>query len=634
MTARIIPTLFLLLCSLCSFAQDEELLKASTIPLELKQNANAVVRYNNIDINVKAYNKFTYKNKRAVTIFNSNGDSKHGAAMGYDEKINIKKLEAKIFDANGNELKKIKKSDFQDVSAVDNISLYTDSRLKYLDYTPVGYPYTVVFDMEVEYNSTAFIPWWRPIEGFYISTQNTYYKITNESNVEVKLKASNFESYDIKKLDDFYYSASNLSALESESYSPPFNTYTPRLRAALLEFDMEGVKGENTDWKNFGKWVNDKLLHDTQELPLALKEEVSALAANAKTNIEKAKIVYEYLQNKTRYISVQVGIGGWKPMDATDVDRLGYGDCKGLTNYTKAMLDNLGVESYYTLIYGGRDIRSIDKDFSGVEGNHAILAVPDGDNYVWLECTSQTTPFGYNAGFTDDRDALIITPEGGQIVHTKMYNTEDNLKETTANISIDAKGGIAGDVAIKSAGYQYRFHQGIESKASKDQTLHYKEYWGNINNLDVVSMDFKDDKDAIIYDEAISISAKDYATKSGTRLLLQPNMFNKVTNIPTRYSDRKHDVEIDRGYKDIDEYIMSIDPSLMVEALSDPVNIKTKFGSYSMSIEKTTDNKLIYKRTYILNKGYYPKTDYAAFRKFQRTVVKYDKSKIVLTAKT
>ena len=53
--------------------------------------------------------------------------------------------------------------------------------------------------------------------------------------------------------------------------------------------------------------------------------------------IEKAKIVYKYMQEKTRYISVQVGIGGFKPMLAKDVDRLGYGDCKALSNYTKAL---------------------------------------------------------------------------------------------------------------------------------------------------------------------------------------------------------------------------------------------------------------------------------------------------------
>ncbi len=55
------------------------------------------------------------------------------------------------------------------------------------------------------------------------------------------------------------------------------------------------------------------------------------------------------MQDKTRYISVQIGIGGWKPMLADDVNKLGYGDCKGLTNYTKALLEAVDVPSYYTL---------------------------------------------------------------------------------------------------------------------------------------------------------------------------------------------------------------------------------------------------------------------------------------------
>jgi transglutaminase-like putative cysteine protease len=45
---------------------------------------------------------------------------------------------------------------------------------------------------------------------------------------------------------------------------------------------------------------------------------------------KKAKKIYQYLQNKTRYISVQIGIGGFQPVTAADVDRLGYGDCKGI----------------------------------------------------------------------------------------------------------------------------------------------------------------------------------------------------------------------------------------------------------------------------------------------------------------
>jgi hypothetical protein len=52
--------------------------------------------------------------------------------------------------------------------------------------------------------------------------------------------------------------------------------------------------------------------------------------------INKKALEFMLCSKKSRYVSIQVGIGGWKPILYTDVDRLGYGDCKALTNYTKA----------------------------------------------------------------------------------------------------------------------------------------------------------------------------------------------------------------------------------------------------------------------------------------------------------
>ena len=635
MFARHLFSFLFLFISFQIFSQEEDLLKANTIPSELKQNADAVVRFDNIHITVKAYDKMVYNNKRIVTILNEEGDSKDGIFQHYDKNKNIKKLEAKIYDANGNEIKKIKKNDFEDVSAVPGGTLYSDNRVKYLRYTPINYPYTIVFETEVEYSSTAFIPSWRVIEGFYTSTQNAEYKITNDSGVQVKVKTTNFKDYNIEKQSDYHYIAKDLKAIKHEAYSPSFKSYAPFLKAALTEFDMEGVKGVNNTWQDFGKWMDEELISDTQNLPQAAKDEIKALTANVETNIEKAKIVYKYMQNKTRYISVQVGIGGWKPMYANDVDRLGYGDCKALSNYTKALLNEVGVESYYTVVYGGKDIRSIDKEFSVTEGNHVILSVPNNEDYIWLECTSQTVPFGYNANFTDDRDALIITPEGGKIVHTKIYNAEENLQETKAKVTIDKGGSLLADVEIQTQGTQYDYHDNVQNEEEKDQKLHYKEYWDNINNLDVISMSFNNDKDNVVFTESIKVSAAEYITEIGDVILLEPNIFNKVSTTPPRYRNRKLPFEIDRGFVDIDEFEIVIPNTLQIETLSKDVQIKNKFGEYSSSIQKkaNTENVLIFKRKFKLNKGTFNKEDYKAFREFRLQIVKYDKSKITLKKK-
>ena len=96
--------------------------------------------------------------------------------------------------------------------------------------------------------------------------------------------------------------------------------------------------------------VFDKILSGTDELPEETKVKIKNLVGNEKDPIKKAKIVYKYVQEKSRYVSIQVGIGGWKPMLANDVDRLGYGDCKALIKLYKSFLNAVDVPSYYTII--------------------------------------------------------------------------------------------------------------------------------------------------------------------------------------------------------------------------------------------------------------------------------------------
>ncbi len=167
------------------------------------------------------------------------------------------------------------------------------------------------------------------------------------------------------------------------------------------------------------------------------------------------KLLYNYLQNKVRYVSITEGLGGWQPIDAETVDRVSYGDCKALANYMKALLDIAGITSYYTIIRAGENAPGLRDGFPSNQFNHAIVCVPVNNDTIWLECTDQQIPFGFLGSFTDDRKALIISESGGKIVNTTAYSAGDNKQIRNITVKMNDDGSAAMSVNTSYTGIKY-----------------------------------------------------------------------------------------------------------------------------------------------------------------------------------
>jgi transglutaminase-like putative cysteine protease len=628
----LIPLTFFFFLFFVAKAQEGNQFSYDSIPKILLKNANAVIRQNNITIIIDDYDDVEIVTDRIVTILNKKGLSDIKAGESYDDDTKIKEIEVTVYDSEGNKQVRFKRKEFKDVSAVSNGTLYSDNRVKYLEYTPRNYPFTIHFTSKVAHSSTAFLPSWAPLEYFYASTQSSNFKVENKADVEVKFKESHLENYSIQKNGLLNYTASNIPAIVPQAYSPDFITYGPLVKIALKEFSMKGVAGRNNNWKDFGKWMNDALLSDVSVLPQELIEEIKSLTKDATTQKEKAVLVYNFMQDRSRYISVQVGIGGWKPIQADKVHEVAYGDCKGLSNYTKALLKEVGIESHHAILYGDRNIRSLDKDFSSTQGNHMILYVPklDEEENIWLECTSKTSPFGYIAGWTDDRDALVIKDSGGEIIHTTVYKTEDNLQKSTAQIELKRDGSATARMEMITSGYQYSFREGLNKKSEKDLKKTYPKFWSHLNGIYINEVEVINDKELVEVRESVSLSVEKYASKTGGIFLFQPVFFNRNETEPARYKNRYSDFEIDRGYVDIDDYEIILDNGLKIDALPEIVKLDNKFGIYELTVTDLGDNKLKVKRYLKVNKGYFDKEDYELYREFRAEIVKSDNSKAVL----
>jgi hypothetical protein len=262
-----------------------------------------------------------------------------------------------------------------------------------------------------------------------------------------------------------------------------------------------------------------------------------------------------------------------------------------------------------------------------------ILSIPDGDKYVFLECTSQDNPFGYVANFTDDRDVLVVKPDGGEIVRTKTYENNENAKFSTGKYTIAENGDFSGDITMISTGAQYGQKYRIETAAPTDKEKHYKEYWGNISNLKIEKVAFVNDIEKINFTENVAISAVNYGSITNNKMMFVVNAFNPHFKTVRRIRNRKNPFEVQRGYYDVDEIAITLPNAFSIESLPSKFELNTQFGEYKLEITKKDNLNLIYKRTLLIKKGLYANTEYEEYRLFMDKISRYDNSKIVLAKK-
>ena len=604
----------------------------------LLQNADVVIREDHKEVHIESVYKMTVTHEMVKTILKQESGQIH-LPFQHGPSHKIKSLNAQILDKNGKELKRLKKKDFMDVSATSDGTLHSDERMLVYSYTPASYPITISYQVTTETKSTAFIPSWRPVSGFKTSVESSSYKLTYKPKVKVKFKKYNIEDNEhinSKKITSgIIYNASFIPATKKEPLAPQWDKICPKVSFALRMFNLEGSIASNENWNEFGKWMYNDLLKNQGKLTNNVKYEITKLTEGLISEEDKARAIHKYVQDRSRYISVQLGIGGWEPIDAQSVHNSGYGDCKGLTNYTKALMDLAGIRSYYTIVYAGHEKQDFDDELSKMEGTHVILCLPNltSTDTTWLECTNAITPFGYIEGFTDDRRVLVVTPEGGRLATTTKYTYEDNININTHHISID----IYSDAALSSKSVKrgsFYNDQYYLTQYEDDLSGYYRDRWNILNNLKLHDANHSKNEIEVEIIEHIEGSSESYGTIAGDEMIIPIHQLDAKLRSMPRSRNRKLDLVVSNGFTQSDTSFILIPEDTRVSKLPENVVVNEDFGSYALQLEKLADSEIKVTRTLIIKEGQYPPSTYQKYRAFIKDVNAYDKAKLIITNKT
>lgn len=625
--------MLLLTAPVCVHAQNYS---TALIPDSLRKDTRAVLREDELILEIKSPGKAVEKEREVYTILNSNGDNLGGYRLDYDKLSAISEVSGILYDSLGKVIRKVKRKDMQDRSYDDGYSLATDSRyLEHSFYYQV-YPYTVEYQKEIDDEGILGFDNWFPLINSGISTQHSKYTIIAPKDYNVRYLLRNGASPPViteeKDKKVYTWEVKNLVALHREPYGPRWRDIVPYVMLAPSDFEAEGYKGNMSTWTDFGKFIG-QLRTGRDILPENIKQQVHALTDTMKDPRNKVYALYHYLQQNTHYISIQFGIGGLQPFSAEYVATKKYGDCKALSNYMVALLKEVGINGKYVAIRAEEDAPPMIDNFSCSQFNHVICCVPMGKDTIWLECTNQTVSPGYMGTFTGGRQAMLVDEDGGHVVRTPTYTASDNTQCRVTRGQLSADGNLDADVTtVYQCVRQDLPHDMVDEMSGEQRT----KYLNGLFYLPTYSVDkshYEEKKGPMpVVTEDLHVLAPNYAGVSGKRLFISPNVFDRSRMRLPADSVRKYDFVSDEAYTDIDSVVIAVPAGYQVEAMPKDVAINNHFGRFRASV-KFENDKLVYYRFLQQSEDRYPPSDYAALVKFYEQLYQSDNERVVLVKK-
>lgn len=629
----IMRILLFLLFPLFLLAQDEPSYNVMHIPAVLRENADAVVRSQEITFSVYAPDEAVFKEKRVVTLLNNKSDY-NKLILHYSSFNKIGRIRGSIYDANGNFLRDIEKKETRDYSAISDFSIYEDSRVRYLEVYQDKFPYTIVFDYEIKYRDLLNYRDW-DIQNYNTAVEQASLTVFMPEDIKLYHKSLNIKIEPLVTSDKgkrrYDWKVEKMPAIKKENHTPSSYEILPQVMLSPSVFKADGYTGSMASWKDFGAFQHT-LAKGRDELTPALKAKVQELTAGLKTDAEKIAVLYRYLQENTRYVSVQLGIGGWQPFDAAYVEKNKYGDCKALSNFMKALLREAGIVSHTTLVRAGDDAFDLSEDFVASVFNHMILYIPAQD--TWLECTSSDYTPGYLGSFTADRNVLLVTEQGGQLTRTPAYPPGENLAVRHTEVTVLPSG--AAKITKKSVlrGPAHEWYRHAANKLAPDELKKVMQEKNPLPQAYFTQLRVQPDQDRPSALVEYAVDVPQYGSKAGKRLFLPINPVNAFTDVPPANDKRRHPVTVRQGYMEQDTIILNLPEGYSIESIpAENTSLTTEFGVYSSQIIRQ-EKALVLLRRLEMKPLRLPAERYNDWRNFLRDVAKADGMKVVLIQKT
>lgn len=583
---------------------------ASTLPT-YDAETNAVVLLDEISVRVLNPSEYVEHSRRVTKILRPEGRDEADLVVYLEANERLHSIHCWSLDRSGKAFE-LKDKDFSERGVFFGFDLYNDVRER-TGKCPAADPGAVVaFEYEVERHS-----WVNEFEwGFQesIPVHASHVVLSLPPGWEYKTQWANGEPVEPSKIGDsgWEWTLRDLPAIEHEPMRP--STWALSLRMGLIYFPSTPNESSAGSWKALGRWYT-QLTSDRRVPSPELSQKARELTAGKPDFDAKARALSSFLQTDVRYVAIEIGIGGYQPHPAGDVFRARYGDCKDKATLLSTMLHEVGIESNYVLIDTHRGI--VNPGLSSPHFNHAILAIEipsgttgdhyqsvvkskNGKDYLIFDPTDPYTPMGDLRGDLQDTYALLVTADGGELIHTPLAQPEANELSRTGRFRVAADGTISGEIeeidsgdhAIHERAWLIHANQ-LERTDQIERRLNRSLKGFTLENVDVRQLDQTDKS----LDIVLKLTNPGYAQVRGPLMLLRPRVIGEKSLALDR-KPRHFPFSFEDTSRETDVYEFELPTEYSVDDLPEPVNVDMGFAAYHSKVE-VTGNKLRYSREFI-----------------------------------
>ena len=391
-------------------------------------------------------------------------------------------------------------------------------------------------------------------------------------------------------------------------------------RAAAFEIAIVPPGGGHGDlafstWNDVAAWLERKSTAARGDLPPTLRV----------PSADPVKDPASWVQDKVRYVALEVGEGGYAARPPALVAERLFGDCKDKAFLTIALLKRNGVEAFPVLALS-REFGSIDPDFpSPAAFNHLIVAVrvPAPETYaarvvlpdtalVIFDPTDPATPFGELRGDLQGTRALVVRNGRGDLITLPYAPSDRNVHRRTVDASIDSAGKMSAAITDTTEGAtsQRGYYRELSPLQRTEAVGRLAENLVPGSSVSLATFSHLDDREAP-FRSSYTLTAADYVRRAGSVSLLEVLPCPIGPRRIPRLAERRFPIDLGTPRRVEETTTIHLPPAFRVDSLPDPADAETAYVAYHFSVSRKGD-AIVATESYEVRRPSIPPSEVAA----------------------